>query len=79
MRLILALVVACFVAACGLDGQSSAERAFVNGNSPARSTQAVLDAEAIMQGMEEARTADQRVARDTNRGTPETAPSAITR
>jgi hypothetical protein len=76
MRLILAIVVACFVAACGLDGQSSAERAFVN-SSPTRSTQALLDAQAIMRGMDEARTADQRVARDTNRSIPET--PALTR
>jgi len=78
MRLILALVVACFVAACGLDGQSGAGRAFVDGNN-ARSVQAVLDAQAIMQGMEQARTADQRVARDINRVNPEAAPSAVTR
>ncbi|HTW72374.1 MAG TPA: hypothetical protein VME47_21005 [Acetobacteraceae bacterium] len=79
MRLILAIVVACFVAACGLNGQSSAERAFVNSKSAVRSIQAVLDAQVIMQGMDQARTSDQRVARDINHGAPEAAPSAVTR
>lgn len=81
MRLILAILVACFVAACGLDGQSSAERAFVNSShgGHARFVQAVLDAQVIMRGMDQARTSDQRVARDINRTIPETAPSDVTR
>jgi len=78
MRLILALLVACLVAACGLDGQSSAERAFVN-SGPGESLQSVLDAQAIMNGMEQARVSDERVARDVNHALPETASPAVTR
>ena len=78
MRLILAVIVACFVAACGVDGQSSAERAFVN-SGPGQPVQAVLDAQAIMDGMEQARVSDERVARDVNHPVPETASPAVTR
>ena len=79
MRFILAIVVVCFVASCGLNGQSSAERTFVNSRNTTRSLQAVLDAQAIMQGMDQARMSDQRVARDSNPTIPEAAPSAVTR
>jgi hypothetical protein len=66
------------LAACGLGGQSSGERAFVSGDA-ARSAQAVLDAQAIIQGMEQARITDERVARDINHAVPETAPPQVTR
>ncbi|HUB13507.1 MAG TPA: hypothetical protein VMB34_16275 [Acetobacteraceae bacterium] len=77
MRLTLAVAVACLLAACGFGGQSSSERAFVNGGN-VRSVQAVLDAQAILVGMDQARVSDERVARDTNRGVPEASP-AVTR
>ena len=81
MRLILAVIVACLVAACGLDGQSSAERAFINSGSgqSMRAVQAVLDAQAIMDGMQQARDSDERVARDVNHPVPETASPSVTR
>jgi hypothetical protein len=77
MRLAFALAVAFIAAACAVQ-QSSSERSFV-GNDGARGAQAVLDAEAIMQGMAQARDATQRVARDVHQNELDAAPSAVTR
>jgi len=78
MRVVLALIVACLVAACGFGAQSSGERALLWGDS-VRSARAALDVQAILQGMDEARGSDQRVARDINRRVPETPPAPVTR
>ncbi len=77
MRLALALVVAVIVAACAVV-QSSSQRAFL-GDDGARSAQAALDAEAILQGMEQARNASERVARDNRQYAPGTALPSVTR
>jgi hypothetical protein len=76
MRLAFALAVAFIAAACAVQ-QSSSERSFV-GNDGARAAQAALDAEAIMQGMAQARDATQ-LARDIHQNDPDVAPSAVTR
>ncbi len=77
MRLALALVVAVIVAACAVQ-QSISERGFVRSDG-ARWAQASLDAEAILQGMAQARNASERVARDSHQNDPDAAPPAITR
>ena len=78
MRFVLAFVVACMVAACALGGQSSGERAFISGSAP-RSVQAVLDAQAILQGMDQARSTDERVAGDVNHSVPQVTSPQVTR
>ena len=78
MRLALAIVVACLLAACGLGGPSGGDRAFLGG-SALRSAQAALDAQAILQGMDQARSQNQRVARVNDRAVPETAAPSVTR
>ncbi len=77
MRLALALVVAVIVAACAIE-QSGADHGFVLGDG-ARSARAALDAQAILQGMAQARDASQRVARDNRQDAPGTTPPALTR
>jgi hypothetical protein len=77
MRLALALVVAIIVAACAIV-QSGAEHGFVRSDS-ARSAQAALDAEAILQGIAQARNANEQLARDNRQFAPATAPPALTR
>jgi hypothetical protein len=77
MRLAIALVVATIVAACAIQ-QSSSERSFVRSGA-GRSAQAALDAEAIMQGMAQARDANERVARDSRQFAPGNKPPAVTR
>jgi hypothetical protein len=77
MRLALAVVVAILVAACAI-GQSSSERSFV-GSDGLRMAQAALDAEAILQGMDQARDATQRVARDLHDNGPGATSPAVTR
>jgi hypothetical protein len=69
--------VAFIVAACAI-GQSGAEHGFVRGDG-ARAAQAALDAQAILQGMAQARDASQRVARDIHQNEPGAAPAAVTR
>lgn len=64
-RYLLAIAVAVLVAACAL-GQSSSERAFVNGGS--RSALVQQDTDAIMQGVARAQYDSDRVARDTTGG-----------
>jgi hypothetical protein len=77
MRLALAIVVAIIVAACAVQ-QSSSERSFVSSDG-ARMALAALDAEAILQGMDQARDANRRVARDLQEnGSGATSP-AVTR
>lgn len=77
MRLAVALVVAFIVAACAIE-QSGAERNFVYGDGP-RAAQAALDAQAILHGMEQARDASQRMARDNHQDAPGTTTPAVTR
>ena len=77
MRLALALVVAFIVAACAIQ-QSSSELGFLRSDG-ARSAQAALDAEAILQGMAHARDTNERVARDNRQYAPATTPPALTR
>jgi hypothetical protein len=77
MRLALALVVAIIVGACAVV-QSSSEQGFVRSDG-ARSARAALDAAAILQGMDQARNASERVARDNRQFAPGTAPPALTR
>lgn len=76
MRLVLALVVACLVAACGVGAQSSGELAFLGSGSHA--AQAQMDAQAIMQGMDAVRQGDEQMARALERSPQSTAP-ALTR
>jgi hypothetical protein len=77
MRLVLALVVAFIVAACAIQ-QSSSKLGYVLSDG-ARSAQATLDAEAILQGMTQARNANERLARDNREYAPSTTAPAITR
>ena len=62
MRLIAALLTFVSLAACGAQ-QSQSEHALVRYDDEWRQRQAVLDAEAIMQGMAQARERAQNVAR----------------
>ncbi|HVC63673.1 MAG TPA: hypothetical protein VND19_25315 [Acetobacteraceae bacterium] len=75
MRLTLALIVAFIVAACALE-QSRSGGGFLQGDG-ARSTQAALDAEVILQGMTQARDSRQRVARDVHQDNPGAAPPPV--
>lgn len=77
MRVALVVVVALIVAACAVQ-QSSSERGFLLGNG-ARGAQAALDAEVILQGMNQARDIAQRVARDVNQTNPGTPLPPVTR
>jgi hypothetical protein len=77
MRLAVAVVFAIIVAACAVQ-QSVSERDFVHGDG-ARSAQAALDADAIMQGMAQARDSSQRLARDLRQTNPGAAAPAVTR
>jgi hypothetical protein len=77
MRLALALLVAIIVAACAIV-QSGSERSFARGDS-ARSAQAALDAEAILQGIAQARNANEQMARDNRQFAPTTTLPALTR
>jgi hypothetical protein len=78
MRLALAFVVVCIVAACAIQ-QSSSGLGFVRSDG-ARSAQAALDAEAILQGMARARNASERLAaRDVHPNDRGTAPPAVAR
>jgi hypothetical protein len=76
MRLAIAVVVASIVAACAVQ-QTLSERSFVRDDG-ARSAQAVLDADAILQGMAQARDSSQRLARELHPNDPSAAP-AVTR
>jgi formate dehydrogenase assembly factor FdhD len=62
MRLILALLTMACLASCGLT-QTQSEHALVRYDNEWRQRQAVLDAEAIMQGMEQARERQDALAR----------------
>ncbi len=77
MRLVIALVVAFIVAACAIQ-QSGSRLGYVLGDG-ARSAQAALDAEAILQGMVQARDTNQRLARDNQQHAPGTPLPAVTR
>ena len=77
MRLAPVLVLACLLSACGAE-QSSIERVFIDGADSARAARADLDAQAILQGMEQARRAEDTVARAIDHASPE-APSPVTR
>jgi outer membrane PBP1 activator LpoA protein len=77
MRWAIPLAVAVIVAACAVE-QSSSEHAFLQGDG-ARAAQAALDAEAILQGMAQARDENQRLARVIRQTEPEVAPPALTR
>jgi hypothetical protein len=77
MRLALALIVAFVVAACAI-GQSGPQQGFVYGGG-ARAAQAAIDAEAILQGMAQARGANERLARELHQSTPGAAPPSVTR
>lgn len=77
MRLALAVVVAIIVAACAVE-QSSSERGLLRGDG-GRSARAALDAEAILQGMAQARNASERVAHDIHQTAPGAASPAVTR
>ncbi len=77
MRLILAVVVTSIVAACA-SAQSGSQRVFVRSDG-AREAQAALDADAIMQGMAQAREASQQVARDLLQIQPGAVPAPVTR
>lgn len=76
MRLALALVVACVVASCGFG--PSGPLGFGGGDA-ARSAQASLDAEAILQGMAQVRGSDEFVARDINHPAPGSNAPQVTR
>jgi hypothetical protein len=77
MRLVIPLVVAIVVAACALQ-QSGSGLSLVRGEG-ARSAQVALDAEAILQGMAQARSANERLAGDNRRFAPGAAEPALTR
>jgi len=77
MRLAVALVVAIVVAACAIQ-QSGSGLSLMRGEG-ARSAQAALDAEAIMQGMARAREANERVAGDNRQFAPGSTAPALTR
>jgi hypothetical protein len=75
MRLTVSLIVVVILAACALQ-QTGGERSLIFGGS-ARDAQAALDAEVIMQGMAQARSASQRLARATHDNGSD--PRALTR
>jgi hypothetical protein len=77
MRLVVALGVAIVVAACAI--QQSGSGVSLLGGEGARSAQAALDAEAILQGMAQARSANERVAGDNRQFAPGSAAPALTR
>jgi hypothetical protein len=77
MRLAVALVVASIVAACAVQ-QSISERDFGRGDA-ARSARAAVDADAILQGMAQARDFSQRVARELHPNDPGATAPAVTR
>jgi hypothetical protein len=62
MRPIAALLIIAFVAACGM-AQSQSEHAFTRHDDEWRQQQAVLDAEAILKGMQQARERQEALAR----------------
>jgi hypothetical protein len=78
MRIVLVLAVVCLLSACA-SGESSGERAFIEGGAGARAAQADLDAQVILRGMEQARSTDERVARVLTPGNTGAAPAPVTR
>ena len=62
MRMTALLLILAFVAACGVE-QTQSEHALVRYDNEWRQRQAVLDAEAIMRGMAQARERNQELAR----------------
>jgi hypothetical protein len=78
MRLLLVLVVTCLLSGCAAGGPGGA-RAFLDGSASTRAARAELDAQAIQQGMEQARSSDQRMARILVPVGPAAKPDAVTR
>lgn len=62
MRLIVALLTIAFVSACGVQ-RSQSEHALVRQDDEVRQRQAVLNAEAILRGMAQARERQEQMAR----------------
>jgi hypothetical protein len=77
MRLVVAVVVAVVVAACAI--QQSGSGLSLMGGEGARSARAALDAEAILQGMAQARSANERVAGDNRQFAPGSKEPTLTR
>lgn len=78
MRLAVVLALVCLLSACA-SGPSSGERAFLDTGAFARHARAELDARAILQGMDQARQSDERVARALQRINPDAGPTPVTR